>query len=184
KHRKRQEQVPFHQHVRPRKTVHRHGLRFENPHDLGEHRRVVVDMLHHLIAEAKLKVTVGEWDAIIRFVYRMQSSSDTGPRDVAFVPIIVAIPPIDDVDAMNVVTHIQQYVDRLAVAAAKIEHARARLQRLPEPFKKAQVCADRLAPLVANHYGFLCSKTRLGCGAIDWVCSSPAETLWPVKARI
>jgi hypothetical protein len=134
-------------------------------------------MLHHLIAEAKLKVTVGEWDAIIRFADTMQPFSDSGPRDVALVPIIVAMPPIDDVDAMNVVAHVQQYVDGLAIAAAKVEHARAGLQRFPEPFKKAQMCADSLAPLVASHYGFLWSKTQIECGEIDCVCSSPAAAL-------
>ena len=89
--------------------MHRDGLRFENSHDFGERHRVVVDVLHHLIAEAKRKITVGEWDAIIRFVYTMQPFFDSGTRDVALVPIIVAMPPIDDVDAMNVVAPVQQY---------------------------------------------------------------------------
>src|SRR5262249_4106794 len=53
--------------------------------------------------------------------------------------------------------------------------------RFPEPFKKAQVCAHRLAPLVASHYESLWSNTRVDCGEIDCVCSSPAETLWPVR---
>jgi hypothetical protein len=84
----------------------------------------------------------------------MQPFSDSGARDVSFVPIIVAIPPIDDVDAMDVVAHVQQYVDRLADAAAKVEHPRTRRHRFPEPFKKAQVCAHSLVP-VATHYDFL-----------------------------
>src|SRR5215470_5805413 len=97
----------------------------------------------------------------------MQPFSDTGPRDIALVPIIVAIPPIDDVDAINVVAHVQQYVDQLADAAAKVEHARTGPQRFPEPFKKAQMSAHRLAPLVASHYESLWSNTRVDCGEID-----------------
>src|SRR5690242_7478379 len=81
----------------------------------------------------------------------MQSFSDSRPRDIALIPIIVAIPPIDDVDAMHVVAHVQQHVDRLADAAAKIEHPRTSRQSFTEPFKKAQVCADGLASLVASH---------------------------------
>jgi hypothetical protein len=54
---------------------------------------------------------------------------------------------------MNVVAHTQQYIHRLSDAAAKIEHPRARRQRFPQPFKKAQMCAESLAPLVAGHYG-------------------------------
>src|SRR5215472_1672901 len=94
----------------------------------------------------------------------MQPFSDSGPREVALVPIIVAIPPIDNVDAMNVVAHVQQYVDRLADAATKVEHARTRPQRFPEPFKKAQVSAHSLAPLVASHYESLWSNTRVEWG--------------------
>src|SRR5690242_8107122 len=108
----------------------------------------------------------------------MQPFSDTGPRDVALVPIIVAIPPTDDVDAMNVVAHVQQYANRLADAAAEVEHARTRPQRFPEPFKKAQVSPHSLAPLVASHYDSLWSNIRVDCGELDCVCSSPAETLW------
>src|SRR5689334_11508125 len=90
----------------------------------------------------------------------MQPFSDTGPRDVALVPIIVAIPPTDDVDAMSVVAHVQQYADRLADAAAEVEHACTRPQRFPEPFKKAQVSAHSLAPLVASHYDSLLIAAR------------------------
>jgi hypothetical protein len=85
----------------------------------------------------------------------MQPFSHSGSRNVALVPIIVAMPPINDVDAVNVVTHVQQYVDRLTDAAAKVEHARAGRQRFPQPYKKAQVRADGLAPLVASHYDSL-----------------------------
>src|ERR1700704_6132246 len=65
--------MPLHQHVWSGKTMHRDGLRFEDARDLAEDHCMVADMLHHLITEAKLKMTVREGDAIIRFVHALQS---------------------------------------------------------------------------------------------------------------
>ena len=53
--------------------MHRDGVGFEYAHDLAKDQCVVADVLHHLITEAKLEMTVGEGDAIIRFVHALQS---------------------------------------------------------------------------------------------------------------
>src|SRR5262249_18510769 len=57
-HGKRQEQMPLRQHVGSGETMHRDGVGFEYAHDLAKDRCMVADVLHHLIAEAKLEMTV------------------------------------------------------------------------------------------------------------------------------
>src|SRR5262245_64825386 len=59
-HGKRQEQMPLRQHVGSGETMHRDGIRFEDARDLAKDRCMVADVFHHLVTEAKLKMTVGE----------------------------------------------------------------------------------------------------------------------------
>src|SRR5438552_6494813 len=99
--------MPLHQQIWPGETMHRDGLRFEYARDFAENHCMVADMLHYLITEAKLKMTVWEGDAIIRFVHALQSFFNARFRDVALVPIIVAMPPINDVNPVNVIAHVQ-----------------------------------------------------------------------------
>src|SRR5262245_49980781 len=99
--------MPLHQHVGSREKMHPDGGGFEYAHDLAKDQCMVADVLHHLITEAKLEMTVGEGDAIIRFVHALQSFSHARLREVALVPIIVAPPPIDDVNPVDVITHVQ-----------------------------------------------------------------------------
>src|SRR6516225_7205564 len=99
--------MPLHQHVGSGETMHRDGVGFEYAHDLAKDQYMVADVLHHLITEAELEMTVGKGDAIIRFVHALQSLDHARLRDVALVPIIVAPPPIDDVNPVNVIAHAQ-----------------------------------------------------------------------------
>src|SRR5262245_41305806 len=98
--------MTLHQHIRSREAVYRDGLRSKHPRDLAKDQRMVTDMLHHLVTEAEFKMIVREGDTIIRFVRALQSFSNALSWDVALVPIIHPIPPIDDVNAVSVVTHV------------------------------------------------------------------------------
>src|SRR5262245_59322776 len=100
-------------------------------------------MLHHLITEAEIKMALGELDTIACLVNMSQSFCNAGVWHVALVPVIFAMPPIDDVNPVGVVSSLKQDFDRLPDAAAEIENARTGPHRYSKPFDKAQMALDR-----------------------------------------
>jgi len=122
----------------------------------GPHGEICIVVAEHREQQEQVPFN-GEWDAIIRFFYTMQPFFESGSRDVALVPIIVALPPIDDVDAMNVVAPVQQYSTDWPMPQPKSSTRAPRCKGFPSHSRNRK-CA-LIESMIASHYRFLCSKT-------------------------
>ncbi|HKF11732.1 MAG TPA: hypothetical protein VKB89_23920 [Xanthobacteraceae bacterium] len=135
KPRKGKADVSFHQIVWAGKMMHRNRSRFEHADDLRHGGRVIENMLEHLIAEAKVKRAVLEWQPVFLEVQQLKPARDFGWGSFRDVPVFVevAVPIFEHIDAECLVALLQQAAHRLADPAAEIENFGAGRKTQPQP---------------------------------------------------